>query len=281
MSEAALAKASFKPTVLWVPFGLLVLVYLPTLYELVQDWYLDDNYSHGFLIPVVSVYLLWSARKELAEHTVSQSTAGLALVAAGLALFVLGSAAAEFFTTRFSFVVTLFGLSWYLFGTERIKRTWFAFFFLCFMIPIPYVIYFSIAFPMQLIASKITVGALNILGMEVVRQGNIIHLAGGCSLEVVDACSGIRSLIALLALGTLYAHFTQKGWPRQVLLFLATIPIAVVANVFRVFVTTLLASAVGLDVAEEPTHTLMGMSVFVVSFTCLFLFGWILKRFAR
>jgi len=115
----------------------------------------------------------------------------------------------------------------------------------------------------------------------VVRQGNIIHLAGGYSLEVADACSGIRSLVALLALGALYAYWTQKRLPAQITLFLATIPIAVLANVIRVVITTILASVGLMGITEEPYHSLMGLSVFVIAFVFLFVLGAILRRIWR
>ena len=264
-----------------IPTVVLLLAYLPTVIELVSDWWNDDNYSHGFLVPVVSTFLIWSARKELADLPVRSSIWGLAAVVAGMLLFVIGTAAAEYFTARLSLVVTLFGLAWYLLGGKIIRRTWFAFFFLCFMIPVPYVIYYAASFPLQLIATKITVFILNGIGMGVIRQGNIIHIAGGQALEVADACSGIRSLVSLLALGALYAYWSQKRWPAQILLFVSTVPIAVFANVVRVLLTTLMAATVLPEVTEEPLHSIMGMMVFVIAFIGLFITGFVLRRIFR
>lgn len=264
-------------SLMYLPFAVLLGIYLPTLYDLVVDWYQDSNYSHGFLVPIVSGYLLWQKRAELGKIARKVDSRGLVVVVLGLVFFVLGNGAAEYFTVRFSFVLTLFGLVYYLMGPEFIRKTWFELFFLLFMIPIPYVIYFSATFPMQLLASKITAGVLNFIGMGVVRQGNIIHIPG-YSLEVAEACSGMRSLISLLALGALYAYLTQKRFSAKIILFLSTIPIAVVANVFRVFVTSLLAYTVTNEVTQEPLHTIMGLSVFVVAFVMLFVEGWILRR---
>jgi len=145
------------------------------------------------------------------------------------------------------------------------------------MVPIPYVIYFALTFPMQLLASKITAGVLNIIGMNVIRQGNIIHIAG-YSLEVAEACSGMRSLVSLMALGALFAYMTQKKFTAKLILFLATIPIAIIGNVFRVFITSLLAYTVTQDVAVEPLHSILSMSVFVVAFILMFITGLILKQ---
>ena len=148
------------------------------------------------------------------------------------------------------------------------------------MIPIPYVLYYAATFPMQLLASKITAVSLSLIGMDVVRQGNIIHIPG-YSLEVADACSGMRSLVSLLALGALYAHLSQRRLTSKVILFLSTVPIAVAANVFRVFVTALIAHTVTTEVTQEPLHTIMGLSVFVVAFVLLFVLGAILRKLFR
>jgi len=201
---------------------------------------------------------------------------GLILVALGLVLFVLANAAAEYFTLRLSLIVTLAGLVWLLFGRRFTSDIWFELAFLVFMIPLPYVIYYAATFPMQLFATKVTVAILHLIGMSAVQQGNIIHLPG-YSLEVAEACSGLRSLISLLALGAVYARLTQKGIPRQLILFISTIPIAIAANIFRVTFTAVGAYAVSRELAEDFLHELSGMMVFVVAFIMLFIFGAILK----
>lgn len=281
MSQAELTRSHLKPGTYLLPLVVLVAVYLPTLYDLVIDWAADTNYSHGFLVPIVSFYLIWIRRKELAATTMKSGHAGLVVIVLGLVLFVAGTAAAEYFTARLSFVVLLLGLTWYLFGGEIIRRTWFAFFFLCFMIPIPYVVYFAVAFPLQVAATKITVSVLSTIGMEVIRQGNIIHLAGGRALEVADACSGIRSLIALFAIGAMWAYLFQKNLIGQIVLFLSTVPIAVFANVVRVLITVMIVATVTDKVTDEPLHTIMGLSVFVVEFVGLFIIGSILRKVFR
>lgn len=267
-----------KPNVL-IPaiFALLVLLYAPVIIGLAGEWYHDDNYSHGFLIPLISAYLIWKKRARLKELIdPSGDVGGLVLVLLGMAMFVLANAAAEYFTLRVSLVVTLFGLVWYLLGRAVATAAWFEILFLLFMIPLPYVLYYSLTFPMQLLATKVTVKLLNLIGMTAVRQGNIIHLPG-YSLEVAEACSGLRSLISLLALGAVYARLTQKDLPRQIILFASTVPIAIAANIFRVFFTAVGAYAISRELAEDFLHTLSGMMVFVVAFIMLFIFGAILK----
>jgi len=281
MSQAELTRYHLKPGTYLLPLVVLLAVYLPTLYDLVTDWAADANYSHGFLIPIVSFYLIWIKRKELAATTMKSGPAGLVVIILGLVLFVAGTAAAEYFTARLSFVVVLLGLTWYLFGGEIVRRTWFAFFFLCFMIPIPYVVYFAVAFPLQVAATKITAGVLSTIGIEVIRQGNIIHLAGGRALEVAEACSGIRSLIALFAIGAMWAYLFQKNLIGQIVLFLSTAPIAIFANVVRVLITAIIVVTVTDKVTDEPLHTIMGLSVFVVEFVGLFIIGSILRKVFR
>ncbi len=265
---------------LYLIAGTLVIIYLPVLIDLIINWYEDANYSHGFLVPFISGYLIWRKRKELASLNFSINNFGLALLIVAMGFFIIGNAASEYFTVRFSLVLSVFGLVLYLLGPAVIKKTWFEILFLLFMIPIPYVIYFSATFPMQLLASKVTAFLLDLLGMPVIRQGNIIHLPND-SLEVAEACSGLRSLVSLLALGAIYAYITQKKLWAKVLLFLSTIPIAVIGNVFRVFVTSVMVYAGEVQVTDEPLHSIMGASVFVIAFILLFIFGGILRRIAR
>jgi exosortase len=261
----------------WIPVLVLIAVYLPALIDLVADWYHDDNYSHGFLIPLVSGYLLWRKRDQLSAVPKTIDNRGLGVVVVGMIMFVLANGAAEYFVLRLSFVVTLFGLVWYLMGPQIVRFTLFEIALLLFMIPIPYVIYYSATFPMQLLASKITVFALNLLGAGAVRQGNIIILAGQ-SLEVAEACSGIRSLMSLLALGFIWAHLSQSRFAAKAILFLSVIPIAVVANSARVLVTSVLAYAATPEVTNEPWHSLMGMVTFAVAIFMLLILSAILRR---
>ncbi len=207
----------------------------------------------------------------------ASSKAGLPLLAMALLLFVLGSAGAEYFTVRVSFIFALAGLVLFHFGTSFLRNIWFELVFLFFMIPLPYVIYYSLTFPMQLFATKVSLKALAIIGIPAVQQGNIIHLSG-ISLEVAEACSGIRSMLSLLALGAMYAYFSQKGPIKRSVLFLSTIPITVIVNSARVFITAVLAYTLGAGVTEEPLHSLMGLSVFVMAFVILFLVNALLTR---
>lgn len=263
--------------------SLLTLLYLPTLIDLVSDWYNDANYSHGFLAPLISGYLVWKKRESLSKILQSQSgagesrAAGVWLILIAMGMYILGNGAAEFFTTRVSYVLALAGLTTYHFGAQILRKTWFEHVFLLFMIPLPYVIYYAVTFPMQLLATKISIAGLDMIGVSAIRQGNVIHLSG-ISLEVAEACSGIRSMISLLALGAVYGYMTQKTSLGRWIVFLSTAPLALITNVMRVFTTAILAYAFEANVTDEPLHTIMGLSVFVTAFILLFIISAVLKK---
>ncbi len=248
-------------------------------YDLILDWMRDDNYSHGFLVVPVSVYVLYSQRKELRMPPPSGNL-GLILVAAGSLGLIMGIAAGEYFVTRVSLVMQLTGIGLAYLGLANFRRVWFAFLFLLFMIPIPAVVYYQATLPMQLAATKLTAFLLQIVGVQSIRQGHIIHLEG-YSLEVIEACSGLRSLVTLLALSSLHAWQYMPGTVRSVLLVLAAIPIAMMANVIRIFVTAVGAHSISKEMAESFLHEISGLLVFVSAIVMLLITGVILKWTAR
>lgn len=254
-----------------------LIMYLPILIDLVSDWYVDPNYGHGFLIIPVSAWLIWRKRAVLRTIPLETGKWGLPIIIAALALFIVGTAGAEFFTTRVSMVILLFGITLYMAGPRFVREIWFAFFFLLFMIPVPYIIYYSATFPLQLLGSKIAAGVLGVIGIPHLRQGNIIHLPDNYSLEVAEACSGLRSLVTLLALGALLAYLTLKTKWKAITLFLATVPIAIAANIFRITVTAIGAYGISRKVAEDVLHELSGTIVFMFSLICLLILSSILR----
>lgn len=252
-------------TILWLGAAAVAVfaVYASVLRGLAGDWIHDPNYSHGFLIPVVSGVLIWQRRRLLAATPVSPSVAaGLAGVLASLALLVVGAAGAEVFTQRVSFILLVGSLVLYFFGRRWLGRMAFPLAFLLFAVPMPYVLYYSLTGPMQLFAAKAAVAGLRGVGVPVVAQGNIIHLPD-TSLEVAEACSGIRSLYAFLALGALLAQSLRIPVWARVLVFLLTIPLSVAANAFRVWGSGLGAYLAGPQVTQGFIHEFFGMIVFV------------------
>jgi exosortase len=195
-------------------------------------------------------------------------------------LLLLGNLATEYFTMRFSILVVLGGVILFLLGREFFKTLLFPIVFLIFMIPIPSVLMDRITFPMQLFASKVAAKSLYLVGIPALREGNIILLAN-TSLEVAEACSGIRSLISLLALSVVFAYFSQKTILKRVLLILSTFPIAIIANAARVTGTGILAHYYGEKVAQGFFHGFSGWILFVVAFACLFLLGTMLSRMKK
>lgn len=253
--------------------GLLSTVAFAFLYRdavtgMVLDWYDDPNYSHGFLIPLVSAYLVWQKREVLAAMPVRGATAGLAVILFGLGMLLVGLAAGESFTMRVSMLVVMGGAILFVCGWPLLREVLFPFGFLVFMIPLPYLLYDSVAFPLKLEISRLSVLALQAIGVPVIREGNIIHLTN-TSLEVADACSGIRSIISLLALATAMAYFSQRGLLRKGVLVLSAIPIAMFANGIRVVGTGLLASRYGPEVAHGFFHEFAGLAIFGVAMVLL------------
>ncbi|MFZ0927423.1 MAG: exosortase A [Syntrophobacteraceae bacterium] len=242
---------------------LLAILYYKTLALLVQDWIILPDFSHGFLVPFISLYLVWERRKKLA-YPFSPSNWGLLLLASGLILFLFGRLAAEYFTQRLSILVVIAGIVLFLLGREHLKTIAFPLLFLVLMIPLPSVFQQEITGPMQFFASRCAAQVLELLGIPVLREGNIIHLSNA-SLEVAEACSGIRSMISLLTLGTLFAYFTRKILWQRLLLVFASLPIAILVNAFRVSMTAVLVQYYGEGAAEGFFHEFSGLMLFLIA----------------
>ena len=260
------------PRKVWA--GLLVLtlafVYWPVLIPLWQDWSRDENYSHGFLVPLVTAFLLWGSRRELRRTPVGWDWRGLWLIVPSLGVLLLGTAGAEYFLQRVSLVGLLGGLLWFCAGPGWARLCTFPIAFLLFAVPIPYVVYYSLSFPLQQLAAKAAGASLVAIGIPAVRVGNTIELPNG-TLEVAEACSGLRSLVALLAMGALFARFTQDRAWRRWAVFLSTVPIAIFGNALRVFATGLGVYLGGQKWAEGRIHESMGLLIFAFALAALFM----------
>jgi exosortase len=263
-----------------MPLAAFVFLYSQALAKLVRDWAADDNYSHGFLIIPLALYFAWERRARLAEPPLRPSAAGLGLVAVGLAVFTAGVLGVELFLTRISMLVVIAGAIVFTLGWAQLRILAFPLAFLLLMIPIPAIVFNQIAFPLQLLASRVGEAALTLAGVPVLREGNVITLAN-TSLEVAEACSGIRSLVSLLTLAVVYGYFTDRRvWLRAVLA-LAAIPIAIAANGVRVAGTGLAAHVFGPSAAAGFFHTFSGWLVFVLALILLVVVHRLIDRLSK
>ena len=250
-----------------VAFGVL---YGDVLAKLVNDWAIDDNYSHGFLIVPIAVYLAWERRAQLMAAAPRPSYLGWILVIGSFLVLMAGVLGAELFLTRISMLGVLAGAILFVLGWHHLRILAFPIAFLVLMVPLPAIVFNQIAFPLQLLASQVGEASLSAVGIPVLREGNVMVMAN-TSLEVAEACSGIRSLISLLTLGIVFGYFIDpRGWVRTVIA-LATIPIAVIANGVRVGGTGIAAHFYGPAAAEGFFHEFSGWLVFVFAFSLLFL----------
>ncbi len=254
--------------------------YGPILLEMGRDWARDDNYSHGFLVPLVSAYFLWRRRGRLVRLAPRPANAGLVLLLLGLAALVLGEIGAEQFTKRLSFLVVVAGGVVFLGGWRWLRAVAFPYAYLFFMVPLPYIVYDAVAFPLKLFAARVATGLVANLGIPIFAEGNVIYLES-TTLQVADACSGIRSLVSLLALAAAFAYVTQPAGWRRWLLFLAAVPIAIATNVGRIVGTAVLADRYGAKVAMGFFHEFAGVVVFGAALLLLFALGAVVGRLGR
>lgn len=261
--------------------GLLIFLYQEVLWGMGSDWNNNPDYSHGFLVPFLSAYFVWERWGALTtEEKPAPSFWGIGLLAVGLFSLVVGLIGAELYVQRMSLIVVISGLVLLVLGWKYLWLLSLPIGFLIFMIPLPVIVVNTIAFPLQLFAAQTATFCLFSLGIPVFREGNLIMLAH-TTLEVAEACSGLRSLLSLLALGTVYGYFSQNVMWKRWLLVILSIPIAIIANAARVSGTGILAHYFGAEAAEGFYHTFEGWLVFVVAFILLFMCGVILGKIGR
>ncbi|MEI6209327.1 MAG: exosortase A [Desulfuromonadales bacterium] len=251
---------------------LLVAVYWRIVPSMVRQWYSDENYSHGFLVPIIAGYFLWQRWPDLKGRLVKPDGLGLIVIIWGLVQLLIAWLGVEYFTMRSSLIVLLAGMTLFWFGREVLKGMALPLGYLIFMIPIPYIIYDMAAFPLKLFVTRVSVAFMKIVGVVVMREGNIIMFPT-TTLEVADACSGIRSLISLLAIAVAYSFVMKTSPLRRWIIICSAVPIAVATNSLRVIVTGILAQWWGARAAEGFFHEFAGMAVFVLAMVMLVAFG--------
>jgi len=250
--------------------GALAWLYAPVLTQLIRQWMHDPNYSHGFFVPAFSAFVLWTEKRRLQQLPLRPSWTGLIVLALALIVLTAGTLGAELFLSRSSFLLAIAGLVVLGYGWNYMRAILFPWLFLLLMIPIPAILFNQITFPLQLLASRAAAHTLPLLGVPVLREGNIIQLPA-MALEVAEACSGIRSLMSLTTLAIIYGYLMEPRTSFRVLLAVASIPIAVIANSLRIIGTGLLVQYWDPDKAQGFFHAFSGWLIFVVSLILLFL----------
>lgn len=244
-------------------------LYWPTLVRLFLQWGNDQNFSHGYFVPLFSGFVIWQERERLARIELRPSWSGALLVFLGLCELTLGQMGVELFLMRSSLLIVLAGLVVLFAGWSFFRGVFFAWAFLFLMIPIPAIVFNQITFPLQILASKVAAGILPWFGVPVLRQGNVMVLSSQI-LQVAEACSGIRSLMSLVTLAIIYGYLMEKRLVIRYVLALASVPIAVAANSFRIITTGLMVQYWDPEKAEGYFHTSWGWIVFVISLLMLY-----------
>jgi exosortase len=276
-TEAAASKpGSFSWTTIgWVSI-LLAVCYAPILMALVRQWNGDPDMGHGFFVPAIAGFIAWQKRDEMARTPARPNWWGLAIMLwAGFQLYV-ATLGAELFLSRTSFVISIIGAVLLLGGTQYLKIFGFPLFLLFFMVPIPAVIYNQLTFPLQMFASRVAEKTIDLLQIPVIREGNVLILPQQ-TLNVVEACSGIRSLLTLTFLSLVYGYFFEKRTWVRIVLFFSTIPIAIAANAGRVAFTGVI-SQFKPELAEGWFHEAQGWVIFMIGLTILVAFHQLIIR---
>lgn len=262
---------------LLVALGLLGLVFESGLAEMVKDWG-KDEYSHGYMIPLVALYLLWQKQGLIPGLTTRGAWLGVLGTLLGLIAYFMGEMATVFEVVQYGFLLCLFSVFLSFFGWRPMGRVWPAFAYLIFMVPLPLFLYKALSAELQLISSQLGVAVIRLFDISVFLEGNVIDL-GIYQLQVVEACSGLRYLFPLMSFGFLIAYLFRAPFWQKALLFISTIPITVLMNSFRIGVIGVTVEYWGIEMAEGVLHDFEGWVVFMGCLAVLLFEMWILHRF--
>jgi len=251
--------------------------YLPVVENLVSQWLANDDFSHGLLVLPVALYLGWQKRDRLRAVPIRTDWRAIFMLLVAGFVCVVGELGAELFTVRVSLLLFVIGLVWLLYGPWVLKVLRFPLAFLFLMLPLPGFIYRNLTFPLQLLSSKWSVQLLQLAGVSAYREGNVIDL-GFMTLQVVEACNGLRFILPLLTLGVLFAYFGRKALWKRIFLVAVTVPIAILANVLRISGTGILAAHWSPEVADGFFHAFSGWLLFMVCFALFALLSFLLMR---
>jgi exosortase len=245
--------------------SLVFVLYGRILGAMAQQWWTDPNYGHGFLVPVFAAYILWRERSRMREVPVHANDWGLPIMLFAIGVLILGTLGSDHFTARVSFLILIAGLIIFLVGWRALRSIAFPMGYLIFMIPLPSIIYYQLTFPLQLLASRLGGNGLIALGVPTIREGNLLILPN-CTLEVVEACSGVRSLLSLLAVVVGYVYLAEPNLWKRCILIAATVPVVIASNGLRLVATGVLSYFFGPEVDSGLAHTALGLAFFAVAF---------------
>ncbi|OGX15225.1 MAG: hypothetical protein A2166_00345 [Omnitrophica WOR_2 bacterium RBG_13_41_10] len=267
-----------QDTIKFITLSILaVFAYIPTFIWMVDRWLEKDTYySHGFLVPFISGFIVWLKRKELAKIKLNPSIWGWLFFLGGILIHAVSAMWRVYFTSGFSLLLVIPGLVLLFMGKEFLKKLSFPILFLIFMIPLPLVAIANLSFRLKIFATQVSTFFINSLGVRAVRDGSVI-ITKHSYLMVEDPCSGIRSLIALIALGALMAYFSDLSRVKKTVLFLSSMPIAICGNIFRIVSLSLVSEMYGTKYTTGFFHDMLGILVFVFAFVGLALVGKVLE----
>jgi exosortase len=268
----------------WLQFTLAVTLvgslYYRVLWNLIRDWQTDPNYAHGFIIPFFCAWVIWKEKERISKIPIKPSWSGLAIVTGALAILIIGALGAEIFLSRISLLILLAGLVIQFRGWQCFRALLFPWAVLFLMIPLPAIIFNEIALPLQFQASRLASGLLAAIGVPVLREGNVIELPS-LTLDVVQACGGLRSIVSLITLAVVYGYLFERSLWWRVLLVLISVPIAVFANGLRIMGSGILGQYGDPQKAEGFFHVFSGILIFLVSLALLIAFDILLAWFDR
>ncbi|HHT9120100.1 MAG TPA: exosortase/archaeosortase family protein [Candidatus Hypogeohydataceae bacterium YC41] len=253
--------------------ALLAYTYLDTFKWMIVRWLKADSYySHGFIIPFISAYLIWKDRSYIQDKGQSDSwgtNLGLVLLTGGAGLHCAGVLFKILFLSGISLVILLLGMVFYIYGSEVGRKLLFPVLFLFAMVPLPLSLIADLSLKLKLFVAGLATWTVSLMGIVALREGSFIHFSND-SIIVGDVCSGLRSIIALLAFGALFAYVSDLSRTMRAVLFLSSVPIALLSNSVRVVAVCLIANQWGSKVATGRVHDLTGILIFIVAFILFF-----------
>jgi len=253
-------------------FALVLLLYRGVFALWAEQLWTDENYSHCFLIPIFCAWVVWQNRARFKDIPIQSNWLGLPLIAASLGLLLIGVLGNENFLARLSFLFLIAGILIQFCGWKYFRAALFSWAVLFLMVPLPRMLFSQLTMPLQFLSSRLGSALLNLASVPNVREGNLIHLHS-LTLDVAEACSGLRSLMSLIAVSIFYGYFFEFKAAQKWLLVFSAIPVAIVANGIRIMGTGVTGQYWGRDKSEGFFHSFSGIVVFFASFMLLIALG--------